>query len=300
MEHKGLRFNTGKIRYDLVPTSAVEGIARVLSYGADKYTVKDEEGNIIVKGDDNWRLGMPWKTVYASLSRHLAAWYRGEDRDYDPNCGSCREGYCKSHSGELHIDHILTNAAFLKEYITIYPEGDDRRVWFKNPLKQLWLDLDGVIVDFETHFLKYLGLPEYHPTDWNDYRFRDNFNKISNDTEFWESCPPLISPEEIDYPIAGYCTARPCSNEVIANWLKINKFPKAELINVGSGGSKVDTLKSKGNIVMVDDSITNFVEMQSNGIVCYLMTRPHNIKYNVGMYRCNTIKDLLDKIKNPQ
>lgn len=297
MEQKGLRFNSGKTRYDLVPNSAIEGIAKVLGYGADKYTVKDDLGNIIVSGDNNWRLGMPWTDVYASLNRHLAAWAKGEDRDYDPNCDSCKSGYCKNHSGELHIDHILTNAAFLKEYITIYPQGDNRLHWFKSPVKNVWLDLDGVVVDFETHFLKYLRLPEDHPTDWNDYRFRENFDRIANDQHFWDTCPALIKPEEIDYPIAGYCTARPCSNVVIDNWLKRNGFPKAELINVGANGKKSDLLKDKENIIFIDDSIKNFIDLSSNGIVCYLMSRPHNIKYNVGIYRCNNIREFLEKIK---
>jgi len=37
---KGLRFNEGKIRHDLVPSYAQEQYAKVLTYGADKYTIK--------------------------------------------------------------------------------------------------------------------------------------------------------------------------------------------------------------------------------------------------------------------
>ncbi len=107
-----LRYNQNKLRVSLVPVSAIEGIASVLTYGANKYTVKDEEGNVIIDGANNWRSGSNWTSVIDSLERHLLAFKRGEDR--------CSE------SGELHIDHLMCNAAFLKEFYRIHPDKDDR------------------------------------------------------------------------------------------------------------------------------------------------------------------------------
>ena len=96
----GLRYNQKKLRFDLVPTHAQEQFVNVLSMGAQKY------------GDENWRKGISWRAVGASLERHLHAWKKGEDVDRE--------------SGLSHMAHIMCNAAFLLEYEQIYKEGDDR------------------------------------------------------------------------------------------------------------------------------------------------------------------------------
>ena len=96
----GLRKNEGKLRTDLVPMSTLRSLARVLGKGAEKYE------------DNNWRRGMKWSTVQASLLRHLMLWIDGEDIDQE--------------SGLNHMDHIMANVTFLLEYIEVYPEGDDR------------------------------------------------------------------------------------------------------------------------------------------------------------------------------
>ena len=188
------------------------------------------------------------------------------------------------------------NAHFLSAYYKIYPEGDNRQQWFKRLFKKVYLDIDGILADFESHFLKYLKLPGYHAVDWNDPRFRDNFYKIAKDDKFWAGIKPLISPQDIKYPIAGYVTARPISDNLTQAWLDQYGFPKVELINVGFDGDKVKILKEKECDVFVDDLIKNFIECQSNGILCYLMTRPHNEKYNVGHYRVNNFQEFLDKL----
>lgn len=277
---QGLRFNSNKVRMDLVPYSAIEGIAKVLTYGANKYTIKDDKGNIVTKGDNNWKLGMPWLDVYASLSRHLGAWLSGEDYD---------------ESGELHIDHVLTNAAFIKEYMSIYPQGDNRDHWYNKKVKKVWLDLDGVCFDFEPHFLKWFNLPEDHPTDWNDSRFRENMKNCTE--EFWRALPMIEGANNIDYPIAGYCTARSCDDKLIKELLDTKGFPDAPIINVGISGSKIDALKSVECDVFIDDSINNFIALNSNDILCYLMDRPHNTKYEVGAKRCKNLKEFVNKIK---
>lgn len=269
--HKGLRYNKGKLRYDLLHPKALEGMTKVLTKGAEKYLPR------------NWELGMRWSDVMQSLERHLQAFKDGED--FDPE------------TGELHMDHIQCNAHFLSAYYHIYPQGDDRNLWFKRPIKRLYLDIDGVLADFEKHFLTYLNLPMDHPTDWNDYRFRDKFSEIENDLTFWSGIPRIFDPAEFDYPIKGYVTARPIDNQLTSAWLECAGFPKGELINVGSNGSKVEILKEKCD-VFVDDSIYNFTELQSAGVTCFLMSRPHNKKYNVGFYRVQDIKDLLKRLKS--
>jgi hypothetical protein len=138
--------------------------------------------------------------------------------------------------------------------------------------------------------------PEVHANDWDDPRFRDNYKRIKDDNNFWLTMPPLISPDDIDYPISGYCTSRSCPSEVTREWLNKHRFPAADLISIPFGESKVTVLKGKCD-VFIDDSIKNFIELQSNGILCYLKTRPHNVKFDVGHFRVNDAKQFLDKVR---
>lgn len=264
----GLRYNSGKLRFDLVHPLGLEGMVKVLTMGSEKYEPR------------NWEKGMSWSSVIASLKRHLNAIEKGEDFDTE--------------SGLLHIDHIQCNAHFLSSYYKIAPQFDDRNHWWMKPFKKVYLDLDGVCVDFDDHFISYFNLPKTETIDWNDYRFSDNIHRV--DDKFWLSCPPLIDPKDLIYPIAGYCTARSnCTTDTINTWLKNNNFPKGEIINVGKGGSKVEALKNKCD-AFLDDSINNFVELNSNGINCFLKTRNHNLKYNVGHKRVLDINEFFIKV----
>lgn len=268
-EGTGLRYNQGKPRYDLVHTWAHEQMVNVLTAGAKKYAPR------------NWEGGMEWSKVLASLKRHLAAIENGEDFDKE--------------TGELHAAHLACNAHFLTAYYKIFPQGDDRVQWYKTPFKKIYLDLDGVLVDFETSFLEYFNLPDYPPTDWNDWRFKDNMYLTKDNDDFWLNCKRLIKPEDIVYPITGYCTSRPCSDKIILEWLKKNDFPICEIINVGFNTTKVQALKGKCDIFL-DDSIKNFIELNSEGITTYLMSRPHNKKYKVGHLRVNNISEFFSNI----
>lgn len=85
-----MKDDLGKLRYDLLPWKALEGVVKVLTFGARKYTPNG------------------WKTVpngmeryEAAMLRHLAAIKRGEK--YDPE------------SKLRHVDHLLCNAGFLAE-----------------------------------------------------------------------------------------------------------------------------------------------------------------------------------------
>ena len=94
-----LRYNKDKLPMHLVPPSAIKALASVLEYGANKYEAR------------NWEKGANYSVPYASLMRHLMAFWEGEDKD--------------SESGLPHSYHILMNAAMLVEYETL--EGFDDR-----------------------------------------------------------------------------------------------------------------------------------------------------------------------------
>lgn len=77
---------------DLVPPAALEAVAEVLTFGAEKY------------GRHNWRRsgGLEWSRLQAAALRHLVAFGRGEDLDPE--------------SGLPHLAHAGCCVLMLLEY----------------------------------------------------------------------------------------------------------------------------------------------------------------------------------------
>ncbi|MGL4219006.1 MAG: dATP/dGTP diphosphohydrolase domain-containing protein [Shewanella sp.] len=84
----GMKFDTDKIRYDLIPPIATEALAKVLTYGAKKYK------------PNNWRSVDPVRYV-AAFERHWQAYLQGELIDAE--------------SGLPHLAMAMTNLTFLLE-----------------------------------------------------------------------------------------------------------------------------------------------------------------------------------------
>lgn len=82
-EKEGVKFDSGKLRMDLLPTDALEALARILTDGADKY------------GARNWEKGMAWSRPYAALLRHLLAWW-GRLEYIDTMAGLAMQGFIAS------------------------------------------------------------------------------------------------------------------------------------------------------------------------------------------------------------
>ncbi len=90
LNQKGVKDDSNKLRYDLLPFKAIKGLVKVLTFGAKKYTV------------NGWKTVPNAKQRYlAALLRHISSIELGEKIDPE--------------SGLRHIDHVLTNAAFLSE-----------------------------------------------------------------------------------------------------------------------------------------------------------------------------------------
>lgn len=106
MEHsttnneKGLRYNEGKVKWGLVPHSALVPMVKVLEFGAKKYA------------PFNWQKGLSVSEILESMQRHLYAFQEGENIDPE--------------SGLEHIGHIQCNALFLAWMLQNKPELDDR------------------------------------------------------------------------------------------------------------------------------------------------------------------------------
>lgn len=88
---QGLRYNGGKNRLDLIPCSLIDGVGRVLTFGAQKYA------------PDNWRKfnQQQVKECIGSAMRHIEQYRQGNWLDPE--------------SGLPHLAHAATNLGFILE-----------------------------------------------------------------------------------------------------------------------------------------------------------------------------------------
>lgn len=77
-------------RYDLIPPSAMDEVARVFGYGVTKYA------------DRNWERGYDWGLSIAALHRHIKGFERGESFDRE--------------SGLHHLAHAVFHCLALMTY----------------------------------------------------------------------------------------------------------------------------------------------------------------------------------------
>jgi len=95
----GIRNDADKPDWSLLPLKTIEGLVKVLTYGAKKYS------------RDNWKK-VSNERNFAALMRHLSKWQDGEE--FDPE------------SGLHHLDHALCDLMFIRHNIVphIY-KGDE-------------------------------------------------------------------------------------------------------------------------------------------------------------------------------
>lgn len=105
-----VKHDAGKPRMELVPARAHLEVAKVLTFGANKYTQRDDEGTVLKDGANNWRLGgvavIP--RYLGAAERHINALKRGETRDEE--------------SGLPHLAHALTCLLFALELDLLHDE----------------------------------------------------------------------------------------------------------------------------------------------------------------------------------
>ncbi len=104
---QGQKFDQEKPRMDLLDPDFLEDVARVLTFGAAKYTAH------------NWRGGVNVSRLIAAAYRHLGAINRGEDIDPE--------------SGLPHAAHLGCCVQFLSWTLKNKPEHDDRWKDVPNP-----------------------------------------------------------------------------------------------------------------------------------------------------------------------
>lgn len=99
----GMKHDQDKPRYDLIPPEAMNELAKVLAYGAGKYS------------PDNWmRVKNGEQRYYAAMQRHVEAWRSGEHTDPE--------------SGLTHLSHAMACLSFL-----IALEDGVEVPWYESP-----------------------------------------------------------------------------------------------------------------------------------------------------------------------
>lgn len=96
---QAMRFNEGKLQWDLVDFESLNDLVRVLEKGATKYS------------KDNWKQGLPMREQCASMMRHLTALMSGEINDPE--------------SGLPHWAHIQCNAMFMAHTMKHHPQHNN-------------------------------------------------------------------------------------------------------------------------------------------------------------------------------
>ena len=90
-----MKYDNGKAPLALVPVDAINRVADVLGFGANKY------------GPNNWRDdgdSTEWSRTYSSIQRHLNAFWSGEDLDPE--------------SGLSHLAHASTQLMILMTHMS--------------------------------------------------------------------------------------------------------------------------------------------------------------------------------------
>lgn len=265
MSDTAKRFDSEKIRLDLVPPSLQEEVGKILTFGAKKY------------GDHNWRKGMNWSRCIGSLKRHLSEFEKGIDRDFE--------------SGELHISHLLCNAAFLLEYYKIAPQFDDRpHAYLKT--KRIGLDIDDVLADWAGTFCSLAKIEV--PKKWN-FGFPEIVERLIKEgvdyKKVMENLPVKTKPEDIPFEPVCYITHRMHTGiEVAEEWLRKNGFPMTRVIQTAD---KIGAAREMELDYFVDDKYETFVTMNNAGICTFLFDAPHNQRYDVGHKRIKSLKELI-------
>lgn len=97
----GIKYDQHKPRFDLLPSEALEEVAIILTFGAEKY------------GAHNWKGGIVYSRLVAAALRHIYAFLRGETIDPE--------------SGRPHIAHAICNLMFILYFMRVGPASLDDR-----------------------------------------------------------------------------------------------------------------------------------------------------------------------------
>lgn len=281
IEAKALRYNSGKLKTQLPDPKCFMEEVKIHTMGSEKYEAF------------NWKKGQSFLEAIGSLKRHINKFEQGINYDDD---------YPKETLDKYGLGHHLANIKWQADAL-LYQffwarENDDRQ--YKAD-QRIGLDIDGVLADFGACFLDRaveMGLiiqeeKELPLVHWNDYRFRENFETVTKDDEFWLTLEPIVEGRNLMFEPCVYITARNVDTSVTKAWLRKWGFPTAPVETVGLGQSKLEALKKHRVEIFVEDNYGNWRDAMNAGVFSFLVTRGHNKKYDIpGFNRINCVSEL--------
>ena len=140
---------------------------------------------------------------------------------------------------------------------------------------RIGLDIDQVLADFNGGYIK--RFKKWPKCEWAITRNVENI--LIHERNFWLNLEVINYP---DFKPRLYCSSRVNSKNWTREFLRRNKFPSCPLYQIpGYRISKAETIRGKVD-VFIDDSIHNFIDLNSKGIPCLLMNSEFNKDWKFG------------------
>ncbi len=106
-DRPAIKHDRDKVKWGLMPFEALEEVAKVMTYGAAKYST------------NNWRGGMGYLRLVSAALRHIVAWVGGQDEDEE--------------TGVSPLAHACCCLLFLITYEKTKTGRDDRFTYHPGP-----------------------------------------------------------------------------------------------------------------------------------------------------------------------
>lgn len=162
------------------------------------------------------------------------------------------------------------------------------------PTPEIYIAIDGVIANFNSHLFDYLGLVKNDVLRLDDPRIILNYHRIKNDEYFWQHIPPYADANVTT--VKAYLCSRPEPMlPVTEAWLEYFEFTPAPVITC-LPDERRDVIP-RGAYVLEANHDTALA-LTETGVICYLIDRPWN-KGFLPQRRVNSIKEFYQKILNP-
>ena len=128
-------------------------------------------------------------------------------------------------------------------------------------------DIDGVLAGFWSEYVKRFGVTP------DNIITKNCENVLKYDKKFWTTLPLLRRP---DFEFTLYCTKRVNPKSYIKEWIIKNDLPNVPIYRqICQCASKAPMIKGRVD-VFIEDSVSNFLDLNKKGIPCLLMDTPEN------------------------
>ena len=136
---------------------------------------------------------------------------------------------------------------------------------------RIGLDLDDTLNEFMNPYLKRFGYPK------SDGEITKNVQRILiRDREWWINLPVK---NKINFIPELYCTKRVCNKNYSKTWLENNGYPNKPIYQIFC--QRANKARYIKGIVdrFIDDSVSNFIQMNLAGLPCLLIASESNEKW---------------------